>query len=216
MRQSHRAGEKLCVDYAGQTLPIVNNHSGEVHEAQVCIAVLGASNSPSVEATWTQSLPDWIGSHVPAFAALGGVPEIVVPDNLKAAVTTAHRYEPEINRTSADLAHHYGVAIIPARAARPRDNAKAEVGVHVVERWILATLRHHTFFALPEANHAIAALLPALNARPFKNLPGSRHSLFASIDRPALRSLPEHPYVYAEWKHARVNIDDHIDVEGHY
>jgi transposase len=216
MRQSHRAGEKLFVDYAGQTLPIVNNHSGEVHEAQVFIAVLGASNYTYVEATWTQSLPDWIGSHVRTFAALGGVPEIVVPDNLKAAVTKAHRYEPEINRTYADLAHHYGVAIIPARAARPRDKAKAEVGVQVVERWILAALRHQTFFTLAEANAAIAGLLPALNARPFKKLPGSRQSLFASIDRPALRSLPDHPYVYAEWKHARVNIDYHVDVEGHY
>lgn len=216
MRQSHRAGEKLFVDYAGQGIPVVNAQTGEVHEVVLFIAVLGASNYTYVEATWTQSLPDWIGSHVRAFAALGGVPEIVVPDNLKAAVTRAHRYEPELNRTYADLAHHYGVAVIPARAAKPRDKAKVEVGVQVVERWIVARLRHHTFFALAEVNAAISELLPALNARPFKKLPGSRQSLFATLDRPALQPLPAQPYEYAEWKRARVNIDYHVEVDGHY
>jgi transposase len=216
MRQSHRAGEKLFVDYAGQGLPIVNHHSGEMHEAAVFIAVLGASNYTYAEATWTQSLPDWIGSHVRTFEALGGVPEVVVPDNLKAAVNRAHRYEPEINRTYGDLAHHYGVAIIPARAARPRDKAKVEVGVQVVERWIVARLRNHTFFSLAEANAAIHDLLPELNARPFKKLPGSRQSLFESLDRPALRPLPAQPYEYAEWKRVRVNIDYHVEVAGHY
>jgi len=216
MRQTHRAGEKLFVDYAGQGIPVVNRHSGEVHEAAIFVAVLGASNYTYAEATWTQSLPDWIGSHVRTFAALGGVPEIVVPDNLKAAVTHAHRYEPELNRTYADLARHYGFAVIPARAAKPRDKAKVEVGVQVVERWLLARLRHHTFFALAEVNAALHPLLPALNARPFKKLPGSRQELFASLDRPALRPLPPQPYEYAEWKLARVNIDYHVEVEGHY
>ena len=129
MRQTHRAGEKLFVDYAGQSVPVVNRHSGEVHEAAIFVAVLGASNYTYAEATWTQSLPDWIGSHVRTFAALGGVPDIVVPDNLKAAVTHAHRYEPELNRTYADLARHDGFAVIPARAAKPRDKAKVEVGL---------------------------------------------------------------------------------------
>ena len=216
MRQTHRAGEKLFVDYAGQGIPIVNAQTGEVHEAALFIAVLGASNYTYVEATWTQSLPDWIGSHVRTFAALGGVPEIVVPDNLKAAVTRAHRYEPELNRTYADLAHHYGVAVIPARAAKPRDKAKVEVGVQVVERWIVARLRHHTFFALAEVNAAIREFLPVLNAHPFKKLPGSRQSLFATLDRPALQPLPAQPYEYAEWKRARVNIDYHVEVDGHY
>ena len=216
MRQHHRAGEKLFVDYAGQSIPVVNSHSGEVHEAAIFIAVLGASSYTYAEATWTQSLPDWIGSHVRALAAIGGVPEVVVPDNLKAAVTRAHRYEPELNRTYAELAQYYGFAVIPARAAKPRDKAKVEVGVQVVERWILARLRHHTFFALAEVNTAIAALLPALNIRPFKKLPGSRQSLFESLDRPALRPLPARPYEYAEWKLARVNIDYHLEVEGHY
>ncbi len=216
MRQSHRAGEKLFVDYAGQGIPIVDRHSGEVHEAVIFIAVLGASNYTYVEATRTQSLPDWIGSHVRTFEALGGVPEVVVPDNLKAAVTRTHRYEPDLNRTYLDLASHYHVAIIPARAARPRDKAKVEVGVQVVERWILARLRHHTLFALAEVNAAIRTLLPDLNARPFKKLPGSRQSLFAALDQPALRPLPAQSYEYAEWKRVRVNIDYHVEVDGHY
>jgi transposase len=216
MRQHHRAGETLFVDYAGQGIPVVNSRTGEVHEAALFIAVLGASNYTYAEATWSQTLPDWIGSHVRAFAALGGVPEVVVPDNLKAAVHRAHRYEPELNRTYADLAHHYGVAVLPARAARPRDKAKVEVGVQVVERWILARLRHHTFFALTAVNAALTPLLVALNQRPFKKLPGSRQRLFESLDRPALRPLPAQPYEYAEWKLARVNIDYHVEVDGHY
>jgi transposase len=216
MRQSHRAGEKLFVDYAGQGITVVNPHTGEVHEVAIFVAVLGASNDTYAEATWTQSLPDWIGSHVRTFAVLGGVPEVVVPDNLKAAVTRAHRYEPEINRTYAALAQHYGFAIIPARAAKPRDKAKVEVGVQVVERWMLARLRHHTFFSLAEVNAALHPLMLALNARPFKKLPGSRQGLFETLDRPALRPLPAQPYEYAEWKHVRVNIDYHVDVDGHY
>jgi transposase len=157
-----------------------------------------------------------MGSHVRTFAALGGVPEIVVPDNLKAAVIRAHRDEPELNRTYTDLAQHYGFAVIPARAAKPREKAKVEVGVQVVERWRLARLRHHTFFALAEVNTALAPLLRALNARPFKKLPGSRQTLLETLDRPALRPLPAQPYEYAEWKLARVNIDYHVEVEGHY
>jgi transposase len=216
MRQSHRAGETLFVDYAGQKVPVIDPRSGEVHEASIFIAVLGASNYTFAEATWSQSLPDWIGSHVRAFAALGGVPQVLVPDNLKAAVSRSHRYEPELNRTYEALAQHYGVAVVPARAARPRDKAKVEVGVQLVERWILARLRHHTFFSLPELNTAIGTLLVDLNHRPFKKLPGCRHSLFAAVDRPALRPLPATPYEYAEWKLVRVNIDYHVEVEGHY
>jgi transposase len=216
MRQTHHVGEKLFVDDAGQGIPVVNRHSGEVHEAVIFVAVLGASNYTYAEATWTQSLPDWIGSHVRTFAALGGVPEIVVPDNLKAAVTRAHRYEPELNRTYTDLAQHYGFAVLPARAAKPRDKAKVEVGVQVVARWMLARLRHHTVFSLAEVNTALAPLLSALNTRPFKKLLGSRQELFDTLDRPALRPLPAQPYAYAEWKLARVNIDYHVEVEGHY
>jgi transposase len=216
MRQTHRAGETLFGDDAGQGSPVVNRHSGEVHEAVIFVAVLGASGYPYAEATWPQSLPDWIGAHVRTFAALGGVPEIVVPDHLKAAVTRAHRYAPELNRTYTDLAQHSGFAVIPARAAKPRDKATVEVGGQVVERWMLARLRHHTFFALAEVNAALAPLLSTLHARPCKKLPGARQELCDTLDRPALRPLPAQPYAYAEWQLARVNIDYHVEVEGHY
>jgi transposase len=216
MRQSHRAGATLFVDDAGQGLPVVNRHRGDVHEAAIFVAVLGASNYTYAEAPWRQSLPEWIGSPVRTCAALGGVPEIVVPDNLKAAIQRAHRYEPELNRTYADLAPHSGFAGIPARAAKPRDKAKGEVGGQGVERWLLARLRHHTCFSLAEVNAALQPLVPALNARPFKKLPGSRQALCETLDRPALQPLPAPPYEDAEWKHARVNIAYHVEVAGHY
>lgn len=216
MRQSHRAGEKLFVDYAGQTISVVDPRTGAVREAPVFVAVLGASNYTFAEATWTQTLPDWIGAHVRAFEVLGGVPEVVVPDNLKAAVTRAHRYEPELNRTYVALAEHYGFAVVPTRSARPRDKAKVEVGVQVVERWILARLRNQTFFSLAALNTAITELLQGLNQRPFKKLPGSRQSLFEALDQPALSALPTEPYEYAEWKLVRVNIDYHVEIDGHY
>jgi transposase len=216
MRQEHRAGEKLFVDYAGQTVPVVNRETGELREAQIFVAVLGASNYTFAEATWTQSLPDWCASHVRALRFLGGAPELVVPDNLRAAVTQPHRYEPDTNPTYQDLAEHYGIAILPARVRRPRDKAKVEVGVQLVERWILATLRNRTFFSLAELNAAIAELLKRLNERPFNKLPGSRHSVFESLDQPALKPLPSEPYVYAQWKKVRVHIDYHIELDRHY
>ena len=216
MRQEHRAGEKLFVDYAGQTVDIVDRHTGEVKAAQIFVAVLGASNYTYAEATWTQGLPDWIGAHVRAFGFLGAVPEVVVPDNLRSAVSRAHRYEPDLNPTYQDLANHYGVTVLPARARHPRDKAKAEVGVQVVERWILAALRHRRFFSLSELNAAIGELLVRLNARAFKKLPGSRRALFEQLDRPALRPLPAEPYQFAEWRKARVHIDYHVEVDGHY
>ena len=216
MRQDHRAGEKLFVDYAGQTMPVVDRDTGEIREAQIFVAVLGASNYTYAEATWTQALPDWIGSHQRAFTFLGGVPEMVVPDNLRAGVSKAQRYEPDINPTYHDMATHYGVAVLPARARRPRDKAKVEAGVLLVERWILAALRRRTFFSLAELNAAITGLLEKLNARPFKKLPGTRRAHFEALDKPALRPLPAAPYVYAEWKKARVHIDYHVAIDGHY
>ena len=216
MRQSHRAGEKLFVDYAGMRAQVINPATGEVREAEVFVAALGASNYTYAEATWTQGLEDWIGAHVRCFTYFGGVPEVVVPDNLRAGVSKAHRYEPDINPTYQDLATHYGVAIVPARVRRPRDKAKAEVGVQVVERWILAALRHRQCFSLAELNRAIRALLETLNNRPFKKLPGTRRALYEQLDKPALRPLPVEPYEYAEWKQARVHIDYHIEVHGHY
>jgi len=216
MRQEHRAGEKLFVDYAGHTAEVVDRRTGEIRQAQIFVAVLGASNYTYAEATWSQQLPDWTGSHVRAFAFLGGTSEIIVPDNLRSAVTKAHRYEPDLNPTYTDLANHYGVAVLPARARRPRDKAKAEAGVLLVERWILAVLRNRTFFSLQELNREIARLLEQLNERAFKKLPGSRREWFEKIDRPALRPLPPQPYEFAEWKKVRVNIDYHVEVEGHY
>lgn len=216
MRQSHRAGEKLFVDYAGPTVPIVDRTTGEIRQAQIFVAVLGASNYTYAEATWTQGLEDWLMAHVRAFAFFGGVPEIVVPDNLKAGVQAAHRYEPDLNPSYADLAAHYGVAVIPARAAKPRDKAKVEAGVLVVERWILARLRHRSLFGLAELNQAIRELCAALNQRPFKKLPDSRRHWFETLERSALRPLPVEPYELARWKKARVNIDYHIEVERHY
>jgi len=216
MRQEHRAGEKLFVDYAGQTVEVVDRGTGEIRHAQIFVAVLGASSYTYAEATWTQQLPDWIGSHVRAFAFFGGVPELAVPDNLRSGVSKAHRYEPDLNPTYMDLASHYGVAVLPARVRKPRDKAKAEAGVLLVERWILAALRNRTFFSLQEVNREIARLLERLNARPFKKLPGSRRELFEQLDRPALRPLPAQPYEFAEWKKVRVNIDYHVEIDGHY
>jgi transposase len=215
MRQDHRAGEKLFVEYAGQTVPLQDPVSGEVRPAQIFVAVLGASSYTYAEATWSQSLPDWIGAHGRAFTFFGGVPELLVPDNLKRGVTHAHRYEPDLNPTYQEMAAHYGVAVLPARVRKPRDKAKVESAVLVVERWILARLRHHPFFSLADLNATIRSLLTGRNSRPFKKLPGSRQQLFESLERPALKPLPLGSYEYAEWKTARVNIDYHLEVEGH-
>lgn len=216
MRQDHRAGEKLFVDYAGLTVPLIDRASGEVTDAQIFVAVLGASNYSYAEATLSQTLPDWIGSHVRAFNYFGSVPAIVVPDNLKSGVHLAHRYEPEINATYAEMARHYGVAIVPARSAKPRDKAKVEAGVLVVERWILARLRDRPLFSLAELNAAMTELLEVLNRRAFKKLPGTRRSLFETLDRPAMGPLPACAYEYAEWKKVRVNIDYHVALDKHY
>ena len=216
MRLSHRGGEKLFVDYAGHTVPIVDRHTGEVRQAQIFVAVLGASNYTYAEAHWSQDLPSWIGGHVRTFAFLGGVPEIVVPDNLKAAVKHPCRYEPDLNPTYQDLAQHYGTAVIPARVRKPKDKAKVEVGVQVVERWIVARLRNRTFFSLADLNQAIRKLLDELNTRPMKHLDRSRRELFETLDQPALKPLPELRYEFAIWKKARVNIDYHVEFERHY
>ena len=216
MRLSHKGGEKLFVDYAGQTVPIVDPHTGEIRQAQIFVAVLGASNYTYAEANWSQDLPNWTGAHVRAFTFIGGVPEIVVPDNLKAGVKHPCRYEPDLNPTYQDLAQHYGTAVIPARPRKAKDKAKVEVGVQVVERWILARLRNRTFFSLADLNQAIRELLDELNTRLMKHLGRSRRELFEALDRPALKPLPEQPYEFAIWKEARVNIDYHVEFEHHY
>ncbi len=216
LRQTHRAGEKLFVDYAGRTVPVQDPAGGQGREAQLFVAVLGASSYTFAEATWTQGLADWIGSHLRAFEFLGGVPEIVVPDNLRSGVTRACRYEPGVNVTYEEMAQHYGVAVVPARVGKPRDKAKVEAGVLVVERWIVAALRKRTFFSLGEVNQAIAELLVRLNERPFRKREGSRRTLFETLDRPALKPLPVERYQYGEWKRARVNIDYHVEYDQHW
>jgi len=216
MRQTHRAGEKLFIDYAGQTVEIIDRQTGEVKHAQIFVAVLGASNYTFAEATWSQGLADWLGSHVRALGYLGGCPEILVPDNLRSGVSRAHRYEPEINPSYQDLARHYGVAVVPARVRKPKDKAKAEGGVLLVERWILAVLRNQRFFSLGSLNLEITKLLTQLNERPFKKLEGTRCSLFEEIDRPALRPLPANRYEFAEWYKVRVAPNIHVEVDKCY
>jgi transposase len=216
MRQAHPAGERMFVDYAGQTVELIDGRSGEIRQAQVFVAVMGASSYTYAEASWTQTLPDWIGSHVRALTFMGGVPAQLVPDNPRVGVTRANWYEPGLNRTYLDLATHYRTAILPARPRRPRDKAKVEVGVLVVERWILARLRNRRFFSLAELNQAIGELVADLNARPMRRLGVSRRDLFLELDRPALKSLPAEPYEYAEWRLRRVGLDYHVDIDGHY
>ena len=216
MRQIHRAGEKLFVDYSGKKPHLTDSATGEVREVELFVAVLGASNFTFVEASETQQIGDWIASHVRALEALGGVPGAVVPDQLKSGVTRACRYEPEIQRSYDELALHYGTVILPARPASPRDKAKVEVGVLVAQRWILARLRDETFFTLPALNHRIGELAVELNDRTMRHYRASRRSLFEQLDRPALKPLPETRYEHALWKFVRPNIDYHVELEGHY
>ncbi len=216
MRQEHRAGEKTFVDYAGPTVDVADPATGEVRAAAIFVAVLGASSYAYAEATWGQGLADWIGSHVRAFEFFGGVTEIVVPDNPRSGVTRACRYEPDLNPTYHEMARHYGTAVIPARPRKPRDKAKVESGVLLVERWVLACLRNRTFFSLAELNAEMRGLLAKLNDRPMRALKVSRRELYESLDRPSLKALPEERFEFAEWGKARVNIDYHVEVEGHY
>lgn len=216
MRQEHKAGEKLFVDYAGMTMPVVNGKTGEVRQAQIFVATLGASHYTYAEGTWTQTLPDWIASHVRALEFLGGVPGLIIPDNLKSGVSHPCRYDPDANPTYLEFAEHYGTAIMPARVRRPQDKSPVESGVKGVEQRILAKLRNRTFFSLTELNQAIAQLLAEYNGRPFQQLEGSRRSLFETVDQPALKPLPQTRYEYAEWQKARVSLDYHVCADGHY
>jgi len=216
MRQAHVAGERLFVDYAGTTLEVIDGATGEVITAQLFVAALGASNQTYAEATWTQGLADWIGSHTRAFAFFGGVPAMVVSDNLKSGITKACFYEPTVNRTYAEMAAHYDTAVVPARPYKPRDKAKVEVAVQVATRWIIAKLRNRRFFSLAKLNEAIAELVTALNNRVTRHLGASRQGLFEEVERSALKRLPAEPYVYAEWKQCRAGLDYHVEVERHY
>lgn len=216
MRQNHVPGDKCFVDYAGAPLRFVDPQTGEIQEACLFVAVLGASNYTYAEAHLTQDISSFVGGHVRAFAYFGGVPALLVPNNLKAGVHKADRYESELNRTYADMAAYYGTAVLPARPHKPKDKAKMEVGGQIAERWIIAARRHRTFFSLAELNQAIRALLERLNHRPFQKREGSRRSQFEQIDRPALRPLPDAPYELATWRRARMHIDCHIELERVY
>ena len=216
MRQLHVAGERTFVDYGGTTLEVVEGTTGEVRECQLFVAVLGASSYTYAEATFSQRLVDWIGSHVRAFAFLGGVTAQTVSDNLRSGVSKACFYEPAINRTYAEMAAHYGTAIVPARPGKPRDKAKVEVAVQVATRWIVAKLRNRRFFSLTELNAAIRELTTQLNDRVTRHLGTSRRALFDEVERPALKPLPVEPYVYAEWKQCKVALDYHVEVAHHY
>jgi transposase len=218
MRQSHAAGDKLFVDYAGDTVPVVVDRlTGEVREAQIFVAVLGASSFTFSRASWTQTLPDFIDCHVRAFEAIGGVPQLLVPDNAKTAVIKACLYEPVVNRSYTDMARHYGTAVLPARPRRPRDKAKVEQAVLIIERWLLGRLRHQIFFSLAELNQAITWLLYRLNEElPIRRLGVTRRQLLEEIDRPALKPLASEPYVLAQWRICRVGIDYHVEVADHY
>jgi transposase len=216
MRQIHIAGEKLFVDYAGSTVPIIDAATGEITQAQIFVATLGASNYTFACATPRQTTADWIGAQVRALEFIGGVPRLIVPDQTRALIKRTDRYDPEPNRTYEEFATHYGCAVLAARPAHPRDKPKVEGSVLLVQRWILARLRNRRFFSLGELNVAIAELLADLNRRPFKKLPGCRRSAFELLDAPALGPLPTSRYVISRWKVVKVNIDYHVEFDGHY
>src|SRR5712664_103023 len=218
MRQSHAGGDKLFVDYAGDTVPvIIDRLSGKTRPAQIFVAVLGASNFTYAEASWTQALGDWIGAHTRAFEAIGGVPNLLVPDNTKVAVIKACLYEPQVNRTYAEMAAHYGTTVLPARPRRPRDKAKVEAAVLIIERWLLGRLRHRRFYSLAELNATIGEMLRQLNEeRLIRRLGVTRRALLEELDRLHLKELPGEPYSFAEWRLRRVGIDYHVEVEAHF
>ena len=211
MRQTHVAGEKCFVDYSGQTVALVGGQDGKVvRQAQIFVAVLGASNYTYAEATFTQTLRDWLNSHTRMLQFFGGVPKLIVPDNLKSGIKNPCRYDPENNPAYQQWADHYRTAVLPARPGKPQDKAKAESAVQVVQRWILARLRHERFSSLKQLNDAIRKLLIELNRKPFQKLPGNRHDAFVKLDQPALRPLPLHPYQFLDIKTVKVNFDYHI------
>jgi transposase len=217
MRQEHRGGEKLFVDYSGDGIPWIDLFTGERREAQLFVAVLGASNLTYAEATHTQQLPDWINCHVHALEYFDGVVAAIVPDQARTAISSICRYDPETNPSYAEFARHYDTCILPARPARPRDKAKVEVGVLIAQRWIIAALRNRTFHSLKEINEAVAELVEKLNHRKMRKFDCSRHELYLQVDKPNLKPLPEQPYELADWKiGAGVNIDYHVLFEENY
>lgn len=215
MRQDHKFGEKLFVDFAGQTVPIYNQSTGEVLLAQIFVAVLGASNYTYIRAVASQSTNNWLDCHVKAFEFFGGIPEIIVPDNLRSGVDKACKYDPVINRSYQNLAEHYGIAILPARSYKPKDKAKVEKGVQIVQNWILAAIRDRKFFSVEELNEVLECLLDKLNTKPFQKLEGSRKEWFDQHEKSQLKPLPVARYEFCEWKKAKVNINYHVELNTH-
>lgn len=212
----HPGGEVMEVDYAGLTVTIVNPETGETRQAPVFVATLPASDYLYAEVQPSQELVHWINGHVRAVNFFGGLTKIFRPDNPKVGVKSPNYYEPDLNPTYQEMAEYYQVAVLPARVRKPRDKSLAENGVQNVERWVIAPLRHQTFFSVGEANRAFHPLLEALNNREMKHLGKSRRQLFEEVDQPELRPLPETPYTYATWKKARVNLDYHVEFAKHF
>ncbi len=215
LRQRYLAGEKTLVDWAGATLGWLNAAEKREEEAFLFIAVLGASNYTFAQAFAHQQLDAWIEAHIHAFEFFGGVSQVLVPDNPRTGVHKACYYEPELNRTYAEMAHHYSTVVIPTRPYAPRDKAKAESAVQHAERRLLAALRDQTFFGVGQINTALRPLLSQLNERPFQKMEGSRRSLFEQLDQPALQPLPSHRYQIGYWREAKANIDYHVQVDWH-
>lgn len=216
LRQEHKAGEKMFVDWAGTTIPLGDPQGGPPQAAHLFVAVLGASSYTYAEATADEQLPNWIAAHMRALEFYQGAPSVIVPDNTRTGVTRACRYDPDLNPTYQEMAIHYGVGVVPARPYKPRDKAKVETGVQIAERWIIAALRHHTFFALADINVEICRLLERINHKPFRKREGSRASLFAAVDQPALKPLPLERFDMSQWSRARVNIDYHIAFDTNF
>jgi transposase len=216
MRQEHKLGEKVFIDWAGDTIPMIDPGTGEVRDCYLFLGVLGASSYTFAEPALRQDSATFLSLHVHLFEFLGGVPELLIIDNLKTGVTSPSYYEPDLNPAYSALAEHYGCCVLPARPGRPRDKAKVEAGVLFAERRILAALRNRRFFSLKEVKEAVAAELKKLNERPFQKLAGSRKSVFLSEEQPALHPLPQRPYEHRDRKRARVHIDYHVELFGHY
>jgi transposase len=216
MRQVHIAGERTFIDYCGDTVAVVDTETGEIRRAQIFVGALGASDYMYFDASWSQSIENWITSHVRMLNYFGGVTSLLTPDNLKAATTTADRYEAEINRTYAEFAKYYGTAIMPARPYKPKDKAKAECTVLIVQRWVLMRLRNMTFYGLEQLNTELRKLMEFANNRKFKKMPGTRREMFKMLDQPALKALPLIPYVFKQYKKGKVGVDYHVELLHHY
>jgi transposase len=216
LRQEHKAGEKAFVDWAGATMPIYERGTGEVWQAPMFVAALGASSYTWAEVTHDQQMEAWLLAHTHALEFWGGVPRLIVPDNTRTGVSKSCRYDPDVNPTYQNFAAHYGFGVLPARPYKPRDKAVVENAVQVAQRWIVAALRQRKFFSLAEANQAIGELLHRINHRPFRKRDGSRASVFAELDKPALQPLPKERFEIADWARARVNIDYHVAFDGNF